>query len=84
MEVLLNRLDWVAGIETKKTIPMLLERLAFVFLILMTLSAPHSIAATQISYILGMIFWIARFFIKPRPTFRKTALFLPFLLFLLW
>ncbi len=84
MENVLKKLDLIAGINTEKTIALWLERLAFLFLILMTLMAPHSIAATQIAYILGMIFWIARFFIKPRPKFIKTALFIPFLAFGIW
>lgn len=84
MENIFTQLDSIAGIETEKSLALWLERTAFVFLVLMTLSAPHSIAATQTAWLLGMIFWIARFFIKPRPKFIKTALFYPFLLFFLW
>ena len=84
MERILIKLDAIAGIKTEAKLALWLERLAFVFLILMTLSAPHSIAATQTSWLLGTIFWIARFFVKPRPKFIKTALFIPFLVFFLW
>ncbi len=84
MESVLNKLDSIARIETENKIGLWLERTAFVFLVLMTLSAPHSIAATQTAWLLGMVFWIARFFVKPRPKFIKTVLFIPFLAFFLW
>jgi hypothetical protein len=84
MDKFLKKLDTTAGIESEKKLAVWLERLAFVFLILMTLTAPHSIAASQTSYILGMIFWIARFFLTPRPKFIRTAFFIPFLAFGLW
>ncbi|MCA1623216.1 MAG: O-antigen ligase family protein, partial [Acidobacteria bacterium] len=41
---------------------------------LMVLSAPHSIAATQISWLTGMFVWVIRLFIKPRPKLIKTPL----------
>lgn len=84
MKDILTKLDMIAGIKSDSKIALWLERFAFIFLILMTLSAPHSIAATQVSWLLGMIFWIARFFVRPRLNFIKTSLFVPFLLFFLW
>jgi O-antigen ligase len=84
MENIFNKIDLLAGIETEQKLARWLERLAFVFLVLMTLAAPHSIAATQIAWLLGMVFCIARAFLKPRPKFIKTALFIPFALFFLW
>ncbi len=74
MQSLFSRLDALAGIETENSVAKWLERIAFVFLILMVLSAPHSIAATQIAYLSGMFFWTIRLFIKPRPKFVRTPL----------
>ena len=61
-----------------------LERIVFIFLILMILSAPHSIAATQISWLSGMFLWLIRAFIKPRPKFVKTPIDIALWAFLAW
>jgi hypothetical protein len=84
MKNFFTKLDLIAGIKTENRLALWLERLAFLFLFLMVISAPHSIAATQIAFILGILFWLARFFIKPRPVFAKVALFIPFLTFFGW
>ncbi len=84
MEDFFKKLDFIAGIKTENKTALYLERLAFLFLFLMVVSAPHSIAATQIALVLGIIFRIARFFIKPRPVFIKTALFIPLAAFFGW
>jgi hypothetical protein len=47
MDGFLAKLDSLAAIETENKTARLLERVAFVFLVLMTVSLPHSIAATQ-------------------------------------
>jgi hypothetical protein len=36
--------------------------------------APHSIALTQIAWLLGMIHWVARFAFYPRPALRRSPL----------
>ncbi len=74
MRKILNRLDELAGIETENNFAEWLERIAFTFLILMVLSAPHSIAATQIAWLSGMLFWTIRLFIKPRLKLVRTPL----------
>ncbi|MGI8555562.1 MAG: O-antigen ligase family protein [Pyrinomonadaceae bacterium] len=74
MQNFLARLDKLAGIETENRIAEWLERIAFIFLTLMFLSAPHSIAAAQIAWSLGMLFWLLRMFVKPHPRFIKTPL----------
>jgi hypothetical protein len=66
MDGLLKKLDDLAGIENEKPAVKWLERIAFVFLILMLVSAPHSIAATQTAWITGMFVWVVRLFFKPR------------------
>ncbi|MGI8670835.1 MAG: O-antigen ligase family protein [Aridibacter sp.] len=84
MENFFTKLDLIAGIKTENKLALRLERIAFLFLVLMVISAPHSIAATQIALILGILFWLARFFVKPRPAFTKTALFIPLTAFFGW
>lgn len=84
MQNFLKKLDDLAGIETENRLAGWLERAAFVFMILMFVSAPHSIAATQISWIVGMFIWLLRLLIKPRPTLVRTALFLPLWIFFIW
>lgn len=74
MSKFLGWLDEIAGIKSQNKFAIWLERLAFVFLVLMVLSAPLSIAATQTAWLLGMAMWLARFFVKPRPHFVRTPL----------
>lgn len=74
MQNFLKKLDELAGIETENNLAKWLERISFVFLILMILSAPHSIAATQIAWLSGMLAWAIRLFVKPRPKFVRTQL----------
>jgi len=40
----------------------------------MAVSAPHSIAATQIAWLCGMLFWVLRFIFQPRPQVYRTPL----------
>ena len=68
-----ERLDAVAGIDGGRAV-VWLERVAFIFLLLTFASAPHSIAATQTAWIIGMLAWIVRLFLKPRVRFRLTWL----------
>jgi len=49
-----------------------LERAVIGCLFLIALSAPHSIAATQIAWSLGLLLWLARFVIYPRPTLFRS------------
>jgi len=74
MRKILDWIDDIAGIAGASTLAKNLERIAFLFLTLMVLSAPHSIAATQTAWLLGTVAWLARFFITPRPKFVRTPL----------
>ncbi len=74
MRKFFDRIDELGGVNCEKKSAMWLERIAFVFLILMILSAPHSIAATQTAWLCGTLAWIIRFFIKPRPPISKNPL----------
>jgi Na+-translocating ferredoxin:NAD+ oxidoreductase RnfA subunit len=38
------------------------------------LCAPHSIAAAQGAWVLGLALWLARFLVRPRPVLRRTPL----------
>lgn len=84
MEKFLNRLDEFAGIGQEKKAARWLDRLIFIFLVLMILAEPHSIAATQISWLSGMVLWTARLFFKPRPKFFRTPLNLALAVFFGW
>lgn len=84
MQNFLLSLDKLAKIETEKDIARWLERLAFIFMTLMVLFAPHSIAATESAWLIGMVFWALRMIIKPHPAFVKTVLNIPLLAFIGW
>src|SRR2546423_14949062 len=49
-----------------------LERAAVACLFLFAAAAPHSIAGAQIAWLLGMLFWVARFLFRPRPKTWRT------------
>jgi O-Antigen ligase len=73
MKKLLEQIDESANIETTHFGAKLLERTAFICLILMTLFAPHSIALTQTFWLTGMLAWAIRLVIKPRPKLVKSS-----------
>lgn len=74
MQSFFNWLDRIADIKTENSFPKWLERIAFLFLIVTILAAPHSIAATQTAWLTGMFAWFIRLFIKPRPKLVRTPL----------
>src|SRR5690348_17928997 len=49
-----------------------LERAVIGCLILIALFAPHSIAVTQAAWLLGMVLWVARFAVYPRPPLLRS------------
>ena len=49
-----------------------LERAVIGCLFLIALFAPHSIAVTQAAWLLGMVFWLARFAVDPRPVLFRS------------
>ena len=67
--------------KPESNIPKYLERGLQVSLFLLAVSAPLSIAATQISWSLALLFWIIRAFFV-RPTFRKGGIDLAVLAFI--
>lgn len=81
---ILNSIDNINDIKTDKQPILWLERFTFIFLFIMVLFAPHSILVTQGAWLLGMIFWAVRYFIKPRPKFFRTPLDTALWAFFIW
>jgi hypothetical protein len=46
-------------------------------MVLFVIAAPNSIAATQTSWMLGMLFWVMRLLIFPRPKLHRTPIDYP-------
>lgn len=51
-----------------------LDRAIVAALVLLVIAAPNSIAATQTAWLLGMLFWVLRFAVWPRPTLHRTPI----------
>jgi hypothetical protein len=49
-----------------------LDRATVFWLFVFAVFAPHSIAVTQGAWLLGMLFWVVRFFFYPRPRTYRT------------
>ena len=49
-----------------------LDRAIVLWLFVFAIFAPHSIAFTQSAWLLGMLFWVIRFFVYPRPKTYRT------------
>jgi hypothetical protein len=84
MRNFLVKLDDLAAIEIENNFIRWLERAAFVFMILMFVCAPHSIAATQIAWLTGMFIWVVRMFFRPRPSLVRTPLDVALWVFFAW
>jgi O-antigen ligase len=48
------------------------EQSTIACIFLVAVCAPHSIAATQTAWLLGLLFWLLRFAFHPRPTLFRT------------
>ena len=89
MQTYLKRFDQLAGVRPGSEALVWLERIAFAFLVLMVLSAPHSIAATQIAWLTGMLAWMISAVLRsgsvdpPRATHPR-ALSIALLTFVAW
>lgn len=84
MRNVLVQLDDLADIKIENRLIRWLERIAFVFMILMFACAPHSIAATQISWLTGMFVWVVRLFFDSRPRLVRTPLDAALWIFFAW
>jgi len=56
---------------------MWLERATLGALFLFAVAAPNSIAAAQTAWVLGLLFWVLRFTVWPRPSLERTPLDYP-------
>lgn len=61
-----------AGGSLTQSFAQRLDRVLTGCLFLLVFCAPHSIAATQIAWSLGLLVWAVRFFVRPRPRFYRT------------
>jgi len=50
-------------------------------MIFFVIAAPNSIAATQTAWLLGLLFWLLRYFVWPRPRLDRTPIDYPMFLF---
>ncbi len=71
---LFGKIDALNNLTTENRAVLWLERIAFIFLTVMILFAPHSIAVTQSAWLIGMFAWVIRLFFTPRPKFKLTAI----------
>ncbi|MEP6921910.1 MAG: O-antigen ligase family protein [bacterium] len=69
---------------TSGGLAMWLERGIIGCLVLFAAAAPHSIAATQIAWLLGLTLWALRFAIYPRPQLRRTPVDYPLIGFFIF
>src|SRR5260370_29186466 len=53
---------------------MWLDRALVAALFLLVIAAANSIAATQTAWVLGMLFWVLRFAVWPRPKTHRTPI----------
>ncbi|MCV4697038.1 hypothetical protein OFB92_28440, partial [Escherichia coli] len=58
-------LDTLAETNNTAGAALFFRRTAFVFLLVMAAAAPHSIAATQTAWLIGMTSWIIGLFLGP-------------------
>ena len=79
-----EKIDALNDLNAESAFARWCERAAFVFLTVMILFAPHSIAVTQSAWLIGMLAWVVRLFFKPRPKFKFTALDYALWAFFLW
>ena len=79
-----SRVDDLAETGSASGLAQWLGRITFVFLFVMVLAAPHSIAATQTAWIIGMAAWMVWLVVTPRPALRFGAIDLALWAFFLW
>jgi O-antigen ligase len=60
-----------------------LERAIIGTLVLFVIAAPNSIAAAQTAWLLGLLFWVLRFLVWPRPKLERTPIDYPIFAFFL-
>jgi O-antigen ligase len=58
--------------ENPSPLAIWLDRAIIFWLFVFAVFAPHSIAVTQSAWLLGMLFWVIRVFVHPRPKTYRT------------
>jgi hypothetical protein len=81
---LFGKIDELNSLTTESKAVLWLERIAFIFLTVMVLFAPHSIAVTQSAWLIGMLAWVIRLFFKPRVKFKLKLIDYALLTFFAW
>ena len=64
----------ISNSDEQTTVSAWLERGVVVCLIIFAVFAPHSIAATQLAWFLGICLWVTRFVLSPQRTFFRSPL----------
>ncbi|MCO6510875.1 MAG: O-antigen ligase family protein [Aridibacter famidurans] len=84
----LNNIDRFAGLDGGSALVRWTERLSFVFTVLLFLTAPHSIAASQTAWAIASIFWLssvaARYLAREPQRLNPTFLLIPIGVFAAW
>jgi hypothetical protein len=70
----MNRRSSAAGDTERSEAVQWIDRSIIVCLFLFAAAAPHSIAATQTAWLIGMLLWVVRFAFYPVPVFHKSPL----------
>src|SRR6266568_3575226 len=60
--------------ENVSALTIWLDRAIVFWLFVFAIFAPHSIAVTQSAWLIGMLLWVIRFFIYPRPRTYRTPI----------
>jgi len=60
-----------------------LERAILATMFLFVIAAPNSIAAAQTAWMVGLLFWVLRFLVFPRPRLYRTPIDYPMFAFFL-
>lgn len=81
---LIASIDGLAEANHKNRPALFLDRIAFVFLVVMVVCSPHSIAATQTASLIGMLAWIIRLFVRPRPSVKVSAVGIALIALFAW
>ncbi len=84
METFLQKIDDIANIRGESSVARWLDRAAFIFLVILAAAAPHSIAASQSAWLIGMTAWAARAIFFRRSGFSHTAIDLALFAFIGW
>src|SRR3989442_9896187 len=61
-------------VENASALTIWLDRAIVFWLFVFAIFAPHSIAVAQGAWLLGMLLWVTRFFLYPRPRTYRTPI----------